>query len=96
MSKFIPQHDLSTSPITNSGALVYSRLGSAIQEDDKGNLVVVHGSYQVDEKDILKVLKFLDEQEATLMATKNLDELTQNMRAELHSIWAAVKVEEDA
>lgn len=92
MSKFIPQSELSTSPITPKGQMVMSRLGSATQEQD-GKLVVIHGSWQIDEAEVLSLLKGLDEQAPLFYATKALEKAAQDMREALMDLWAGLKAD---
>lgn len=90
MSKFIPSSSFEISPITTKKELVMSRLGSSTQEQN-GKLVVIDGAWQIDEQDVLQLLKWLDTQAPLFNATRSLEKAAADMRVALRDIWGAVK-----
>lgn len=87
MSKFIPALGLDSSPITKSHELITSRMGSAT--DEHGN--TIHGSWQIDARDVIELLEWLDYKAPLFWSTKKLERSADDMRAALMEILEAVK-----
>jgi hypothetical protein len=87
VSKFIPALSLDASPITKSGELVTSRLGSVVTEDGE----IVHGSWQIDAKEVVELLEWLDYKAPLFWSTKKLESSAKAMREALMEILEAVK-----